>query len=712
MSTIESRITSFNLLKEELISHMLSCRTIFRELGKNEMAGTADELMNKTRSDVFKVVVMGNFNAGKSTIINALLGEEVLPTAYVEATAIISEIKYASEKSALVYFKHPLPQPLTKHIPEKIKGHIRKHAGGPIPPYKTHNLEEIDLVAKLPEIEDLKASLAVDLQSRMKSERNSDARDQLSTRLQELDLEKEQVLLEKEMLAAPYEKLEMYWPLDLCKNGVEIIDTPGLNASADREDITRNFMEKADAIIFIFSALVAHSRQEMDVVEDINGMNHTKPIFIINRIDQAGGQEDQAMVMKKAYRVLTPYTELGQEGIFATNARGALDGRREGNRAKLEASGVLKFEEKLAKFLIEDKGRVKLGQPIERLKKDIEIALKQTIPNKRESFAVDLNALESAYANAKPRLDDARRKKGQIVKKISNRSGQLKLDATAVIQKQMEYIRDNIGQWITAMDLESKAKFWDAKKTSSLVIQEIGERLQKTIEAEQEEWSKKVLTPFLNTRVAEIAEEMDYNIQDFCADIDRIKFDLFNADKASYDGPSTAERVSCAIAGFLLMDFGSAIVGGAMGFGAMMKNIGVQIAAIITLMIVGLFNPVTFLAVILGSVVWNMLGGSLTQKIQKKAAEEAKKTMAAHVEEYTGKFVEKVMDKVTQMFGPVEDVLNTEIVSVEEEIHSILESKKKGEQEVQRQKQKLIEFEGRLNKIYSDIDRISMRLNA
>ena len=41
--------------------------------------------------DSVKIAVIGEFKAGKSTIINAMLGKEVLPTWTVECTAAITQ---------------------------------------------------------------------------------------------------------------------------------------------------------------------------------------------------------------------------------------------------------------------------------------------------------------------------------------------------------------------------------------------------------------------------------------------------------------------------------------------------------------------------------------------------------------------------------------------------------------------------------------------
>lgn len=70
----------------------------------------AVELLKETKErlsrEVFTLVVLGEFKRGKSTFINALLGESLLPTAIIPLTAIPTVIQYdaAFSDSAKVIF--------------------------------------------------------------------------------------------------------------------------------------------------------------------------------------------------------------------------------------------------------------------------------------------------------------------------------------------------------------------------------------------------------------------------------------------------------------------------------------------------------------------------------------------------------------------------------------------------------------------------------
>lgn len=63
------------------------------------------ELANKKLyENRFNLVVMGQFKRGKTTFINALLGQDLLPTAIIPLTSVITIIKYGESLKIIIFF--------------------------------------------------------------------------------------------------------------------------------------------------------------------------------------------------------------------------------------------------------------------------------------------------------------------------------------------------------------------------------------------------------------------------------------------------------------------------------------------------------------------------------------------------------------------------------------------------------------------------------
>lgn len=93
-----------------------------------------EERVPAFRQGRMSVVVLGEFNHGKSTVVNALLGEEILPTGITPTTAVITHLVYGEEPRALL--QAPQDGPRTDIAYEKMAEAIRdEQRGGEEPEY-------------------------------------------------------------------------------------------------------------------------------------------------------------------------------------------------------------------------------------------------------------------------------------------------------------------------------------------------------------------------------------------------------------------------------------------------------------------------------------------------------------------------------------------------------------------------------------------------
>lgn len=88
----------------------------FSVLGLTEAEKDCGELMVKLAEDRFTLAVIGQFKRGKSSLMNAIIGKELLPTGVLPLTSAITILKYGPVEKLQVNYQHlqfPEDQPIS-----------------------------------------------------------------------------------------------------------------------------------------------------------------------------------------------------------------------------------------------------------------------------------------------------------------------------------------------------------------------------------------------------------------------------------------------------------------------------------------------------------------------------------------------------------------------------------------------------------------------
>lgn len=108
-------------------------REILLELQQQSLAAKVESIQTELNRQRFTLAVVGEFNRGKSTLVNRLLGRELLPVGNMPTTAMLTSIR-ASAKEAMVYIdekgNRQRPRPLKQ---ESWEGLVADNFGGPDP---------------------------------------------------------------------------------------------------------------------------------------------------------------------------------------------------------------------------------------------------------------------------------------------------------------------------------------------------------------------------------------------------------------------------------------------------------------------------------------------------------------------------------------------------------------------------------------------------
>ncbi|MGV3465863.1 MAG: dynamin family protein [Heyndrickxia sp.] len=93
----------------EAINQLVSLYERFKENGDSERAEKSEKLLKKINNHDFIIAFCGHFSAGKSTMINTLLGEKLLPSSPIPTSANLVKIHKTASDFAKVFYKDEAP---------------------------------------------------------------------------------------------------------------------------------------------------------------------------------------------------------------------------------------------------------------------------------------------------------------------------------------------------------------------------------------------------------------------------------------------------------------------------------------------------------------------------------------------------------------------------------------------------------------------------
>ena len=269
------------------------------------------------RQGVFRLLVLGDMKRGKSTFVNALIGENLLPSDVNPCTAVLTVLRYGPLKKVTIYFKN-------NKRPEQLG------------------------------FQEFKQQYTID-----------------PDEAKRLEQEKKQAFPDVDYAVVEY-------PLPLLEKGIEIVDSPGLNDTEARNELSLGYIHNCHAILFILRAsqpLTLGERRYLDNYIKNRGLTI---FFLINAWDEIRQemldpdnleaiQEAENKVRQVFQTNLSDYCQVEgsnvyQERVFELSSLKALRLRLKNPLDPLEKTGFPEFMAALNTFLTKERAIAELRQ--------------------------------------------------------------------------------------------------------------------------------------------------------------------------------------------------------------------------------------------------------------------------------------------------------------------------------------------------------------
>lgn len=362
----KNKVVEYLLAVSDFLSHNEDKKSIVESI---------DNMAENVEKGLFSIVLVGEFSAGKSTFLNALMGKRILPSFTRETTATVNFLCHKSKapngEAGIVYYKDGS----TKTISDL-------------------SLETIEKV--------------------------------VSTRGDK----------DNEKIADTVDKVDLFLDSKFLKNGVMLVDSPGLNGiAAHHKEITEQQIKRSHASIFMFSADHPGSKTDFEYLRELKEQSSNNNIFFvlnkINVIKKSEGQTVQSVIneLKQSYHKQFP-DEAEIPEIWPVAANAALAARNpedteyqngeivkctdEKRRQELEDDSLMKeFENRLWKYLTKgEKARAELESPLKHVACELN-AERNILEKQREILSakernVELDKKQELLEKAKENLEQKR----------------------------------------------------------------------------------------------------------------------------------------------------------------------------------------------------------------------------------------------------------------------------------------------------------------
>ncbi len=579
-----------------------------------------DEQKKKT-AEAFKVLIIGAFNAGKTSMINALAGrEDFLPTGSLPETGVITELVYGEQYRITLYPKEGsgITDPVV--LVEPTENVFKKYC-------------------------------SIDNQASMNGELTSNMK---------------------------YERVVAECNIPLLKEGIMLIDTVGMNDPWGNDFITERYFPKADAVIYLMDATHIYTADDKRLLTHINDFGFRDLIIVYTHFSDVLYQNRRKpeIVIKDfcdvARRHAANHTDIGDMGIHFIDSLEGLDGKLSGDHDKVVRSGIDGLEKFYTRYLVENKGRMKI----------------QVLNNTMQKLAGEMTSLsDNLKANAKDELlrnnnDIEKADQELVIAEEKMRASVAHFKET--VQKSRSLIEasitNHVGQLANKVNLDDyvlkeelprgvrKLIPGQENKKAKAIQEECQTELTRRMEAANKAWTVKELSKQLSEVIKDSIEGIGQELSDFYVKMDSVDATLSGNRNKEKTKRAVTDVVTGVAYTLLMGDPFTGAMAITHGKGALGKAVAGQIAVGFALGLLGV--PITLPVLVAASLITNLvailLGNSerKEQRLKTEFVEQFRKAYSESIssQQATVSGMLSACDKVLEKAGvDLENMLQNEL---------------------------------------------------
>lgn len=372
-------------------SRLNSGQTIVAGLDQIGDATLLRRRVGDIRQGFFTLVVVGKFKHGKSTLINAILGRDLVHTRAIPTTAIITVIVHGSLQKVAIHW-NSAARPSFISWQEFIRDY----------------------------------SLAPEDADSASGDRYA-------------DVDYAQIDTEHPFLA----------------QGIKLVDSPGIGEDEVRNETVKRFLKHAQAVVFVLNAQqLLGELERLFIRQELGEGRLEHAFFVVNRVNQVDPNEIGELD-SRLKQVLAPHfagrdgrfdERFFRRRVYFIDAKGALTAHQQHpvDERALQRSGLTHLETEISNLVTgADRIPALLSSSVQALTVVLAESSRR-IERQRIAMRESLEDLRRRHIRAERALADLRSRREEILSLFRQRTAQLNLKAESDL---MSYIEENAGNW-------------------------------------------------------------------------------------------------------------------------------------------------------------------------------------------------------------------------------------------------------------------------
>ena len=299
------------------------------------------ELIETLQSDKLTVALVGEFSRGKTELLNAIFfsdyKQRLLPSSAGRTTMCPTELRWIE-----------LDGPCVKLLPIET----RKTALT-ISDYKRTPIHWTTLhILKLGSADEINEAFSEITRTKKVTVREAQELGLYNSRIESVQSST------KELVDVPvWRHAIVNFPHPLLKQGLAVLDTPGLNALGHEPELTLNTLPNAQAILFVLAADTGVTKTDLEVwTNHVNAIKGNTHLVVLNKIDILWDELQQDTAISKGIARQIEETSralhVDRKIIFPVSAQKGLVARIKNDRTLIEKSGLPALEHTLSEEII------------------------------------------------------------------------------------------------------------------------------------------------------------------------------------------------------------------------------------------------------------------------------------------------------------------------------------------------------------------------